>query len=107
MCIACEQFDGSTFVALTSEKLNTEYAQDHREPQRNPGFSFAVRFCSAWVSVHSVAFLCVLCVKFPPLFASARRARKIIHLWYDQGFVGRWLDGRAAGSQRLAILLLG
>src|SRR6266576_886098 len=56
----------SLIVVLNSERLNTEDTMSHREPQRNRPFSpgrlfiiFSIRF-----SVHSVAFLGVLCVKF-------------------------------------------
>jgi hypothetical protein len=81
MCIACEQFDGWTFVAFNSEKLNTERTENLREQQRNLALLFALHFLSIWVSVSFVAFLRVLYVKFCPLFALPCTARKIIQPW--------------------------
>src|SRR5882762_8167842 len=60
--------------ALNSEKRNTEDTENHREPQRKRPFSSRrlLFFFSNSPSVFSVAFLCVLCVKF-------RKARSITY----------------------------
>src|ERR1700704_4820837 len=54
------------FSGLNSEKRNTEYAKNYREPQRNRSFSFRHLFLSfsSNPSALSVVFLGVLCVKF-------------------------------------------
>ncbi len=54
------------FSVLNSEKRNTEYAKNYRDPQRNRSFSFRHLFLSFSInpSALSVVFLGVLCVKF-------------------------------------------
>jgi hypothetical protein len=62
----CPQRALRRYSAGNSEKLNTEDTESHRGPQRNQPFSYRRPFLtySSNPSVHSVAFLCVLCVKF-------------------------------------------
>jgi hypothetical protein len=51
---------------LNPEKRNTEVTKNQREPQRKPATSPGPPFRTLCTkpSVPSVAFLCVLCVKF-------------------------------------------